>query len=106
MNPMRRTLLALLVCAGALLLDGTPAFGGDPKPKPKPPGGGNTGTTHVHNWNTEQVKDRWVPPVFENRIVGYDAKGKPIIERVQVKEGYWKMKKIKRCTSCGKVQGG
>ncbi|MFH0946063.1 MAG: hypothetical protein V2A76_12760 [Planctomycetota bacterium] len=41
---------------------------------------------HEHEW-VRSTKQVWVPPVYQNKRVGTDAKGKPIYEKVLVRKG-------------------
>lgn len=56
-----------------------------------------------HKWVKETQKT-WVPPVYTQKLVGYDKDGKPIYEKVLVKEGYYKTTIIHKCAKCGKIK--
>ncbi len=56
-----------------------------------------------HKW-VKETKKTWVPPVYTQKLVGYDQNGKPIYEKVLVKEGYYKTTIIHKCAKCGKIK--
>lgn len=55
---------------------------------------------HEHRW-VRSSKKVWVPPVYQNKQVGTNAKGKPIYKKVLVRKGYYKTVIITKCAKCG-----
>lgn len=54
---------------------------------------------HVHAY-TYASKRIWIAPVFEKRVIGYNACGAPIFADVCVQNGYWKIVRYQIC-ECG-----
>ena len=60
---------------------------------------------HKHRYVSVPDGKVWVPPKTAKKVVGYDAKGKPIYRDVVVSPGYYKTKYVDKCNICGKVKG-
>jgi hypothetical protein len=60
---------------------------------------------HKHRYVSVPDGKVWVPPKTAKKVVGYDAKGKPIYKEVVVSPGYYKTKYVDKCNVCGKVRG-
>ena len=60
---------------------------------------GNCRPRHVHCWTYCNERE-WLPPVYENRVVGYDCHRRPIFDRVLVRAGCWTTVRYRVC-GCG-----
>lgn len=58
---------------------------------------------HKHQYR-KSSKKVWVSPVYRNKLVGYDKKGRPKYKRVLVKKGYYKTVTAMKCVKCGKTK--
>ena len=55
---------------------------------------------HKHKWQ-KSSKKVWVAPLYQQKLVGTDAKGRPIYKDVMVREGYYKVVTVQKCVKCG-----
>lgn len=60
---------------------------------------------HKHRYVKVPDGKVWVPPKTAKKVVGYDAKGKPIYREVVVSPGYYRTKYVDKCNVCGKLKG-
>jgi hypothetical protein len=58
---------------------------------------------HKHKWRQSSKKE-WVPPLYQKKQIGTDAKGRPIYRDVMVRKGYYKVVTVLKCVKCGRTK--